>query len=416
MTSASLSEALPGERIAGPESAPDLMEGLRASGYGQPEAVIAPADVDEVAAVLGWATEEGIGVLPVASAARLRPRVVPASEGGRWIALRTDALAGIEIYEAADLTLTAGAGTSMRAIHEALRANGQWAPFDPPRALDRTLGGFVADGASGPLWAGYGHLRNHVLGMTVVTGDGRVLRLGGRVVKNVAGFDLLKPMTGSCGSLAVMTSVTLRAFPVPASDLLLSLTGASVLDLLPFALRAGTAPVLPVSIVVADVGEPRLVLRLHGAASTVEADRATLEEYVGRTFQAHTADEAAPLLEQIRDHATAESVTVETSVRPSRLPRLLENIQALAPASMVVDSYEGRLRWGFPSLEDSSLERLHAEIARLDGAVRVIRGVEAARRLSESVAGAGSRAEARIVDRLRATFDPAGVFWPARRS
>src|SRR5680860_1056589 len=104
--------------------------------------------------------------------------------------LSTARMSGVEIYEPADLTLTAGAGTPLRELAEALAPHDQWLPFDPPDADGRTLGGLVAAGLSGPLAAGYGPLRNHVLGATVVCGDGRVLRLGGRVVKNVAGFDL----------------------------------------------------------------------------------------------------------------------------------------------------------------------------------------------------------------------------------
>ena len=214
MTATGLADVMPADRITTPEEDAGLLARLASAGHGRPEAVLHPTSTSEVVEVMRWATANGVGVLPIASGARLRPRRA-ASDARRWVILRTDRLAGVEIYEAADLTLTAGAGTPMRDLDGALRANGQWAPFDPPHALERSLGGLVADATRGPLWTGYGELRNHVLGMTVVTGDGRLLRLGGRVVKNVAGFDLLKPMTGSRGALAVMTSVTVRAFPRP---------------------------------------------------------------------------------------------------------------------------------------------------------------------------------------------------------
>ena len=142
--------------------------------------------------------------------------------------ISTARLNGIEIYEPADLTLTARSGTSLVDIAAELRSHSQWLPFDPPRLLDRTLGGFVATGQSGPLWMGYGELRNHVLGMTIVSGDGRLLKLGGRVMKNVAGFDLLKPIVGSHGRFGVITSVSIRAFPVPAVERVLVLRADSV--------------------------------------------------------------------------------------------------------------------------------------------------------------------------------------------
>jgi len=135
---------------------------------------------EEVADTLRWAAANDIGVLPVGSAAR----TAPPRRDGRFVVLSTDRLTGMEIYEPADVTLTAKGGTPLEEISDALRAHRQWLPFDPPGAAGRTLAGLVATGESGPVATGYGELRNHVLGATVVCGDGRVLRLGGRVVKD----------------------------------------------------------------------------------------------------------------------------------------------------------------------------------------------------------------------------------------
>jgi glycolate oxidase FAD binding subunit len=358
-----------------------------------------------------WANEAGVGVLPLASGARLRPRREGGRPAGGWVALLTDRLSGIEIYEAADLTLTARAGTSMRKVDDALRANGQWAPFDPPHLHDRSLAGFVADGSSGPLWCGYGELRNHVLGMTVVTGDGRTLRLGGRVVKNVAGFDLVKPMTGSRGTLAVLTSVTLRAFPLPPEDLLLTCDGASVSELLPLALRVGTAPVLPVSCVVADADTRRLLVRLHGAASTVAADRVTLQAHLGRELQAAEPADAGALLEVIRDHASGADTVVEASVRPSRLQELLRAAEHLPTEAIVVDTYAGRVRLGLAAVDAAELGRFTSKADELGGAVAMHR---ASRGQSASAGSEPSADESALVGRLRDAFDPRGVLWPAR--
>jgi glycolate oxidase FAD binding subunit len=152
-------------------------------------AVVQPASTVEVAAVMSWAAREGVGVLPTCSGERA-PHV-PSQRP--YAVLSTKRLAGMELYEAGDLTLTAKAGTPLTVVDEAVREARQWAPFDPPHRDRRSIGGLVSCGESGPLWMGYGELRNHVLGMTVVTGDGRVLRLGGRVVKNVAGCHLRVP-------------------------------------------------------------------------------------------------------------------------------------------------------------------------------------------------------------------------------
>ena len=193
-----LTDVLPSEALAD-DGAPEPWPQLGSA----PEAMVRPESTEEVAAVLAWASEQRVGVVPIGSGSRLEVRRME----GRFVVLSTSRLTGVDIYEPADLTFTAKAGTRLDGLNEELRAHAQWIPFDPPRVLDRTLGGLVAMGESGPLAMGYGELRNHVLGMTVVCGDGRTLRLGGRVVKNVAGFDLLKPMVGSRGRLAVITSV-----------------------------------------------------------------------------------------------------------------------------------------------------------------------------------------------------------------
>ena len=134
----------------------------------EPMSVLAPISADEVAEIMKWASREAVGVLPFCGGSRL-PAV---SEDHPYVAVSTSRLSGVEIYEAADLTVTAGAGTPFTTIDRVLRENRQWAPFNPPRVEDRSLGGLVALGESGSLWMGYGELRNHVLGMTVVTGDG----------------------------------------------------------------------------------------------------------------------------------------------------------------------------------------------------------------------------------------------------
>ncbi len=106
-------DVLPADRVAAAETDGVLLERLVASGRGTPEAVLHPHDTDEVTAVMRWASSTGTGVLPVASGARLRPIGGRDGEPRPWIVLSTDRLSGLEIYEAADLTLTAGAGTSM---------------------------------------------------------------------------------------------------------------------------------------------------------------------------------------------------------------------------------------------------------------------------------------------------------------
>jgi glycolate oxidase FAD binding subunit len=375
---------------------------------GTPEAVAHPSTTEEVAATMRWAGSHGVGVVVLASGSRF----LGARRLDRpFLVMRMDRMSGIDIYDPADLTLTAKAGTPLRVVARELGANRQWLPYDPPQADARSLGGLVATGESGPLWMGYGELRNHVLGATLVTGDGRTLELGGRVVKNVAGFDLLKPVVGSRGRLGVITSVCVRAFPVPVSDRVLVLRAESIQALLPAARAIGSASVMPVSSVLLGgpgPGRARLLVRLHGAEATVEADQKTLESHCSVTFERAPAAGA----DDARDHATAGDVVFLVSVLPSRLGEALTAIGELAENPAIhVDTYRGSFRVAVGSDEARRASKLRARIEALGGALgaRVARGVD----LDVSVSSVSPPAAA-LTKGLEDVFDPGGVLWPSR--
>lgn len=117
---------------------------------------------------------------------------------------------GIVAYAPGDLTVTVRCGTRLGELADALRSEQQWLPLDPAGGPDGTVGATVATCSYGPAAALFGTPRDQVLGLTVVTGRGDVIRPGGRVVKNVAGFDLTRLMIGAWGTLGVITEVTLR--------------------------------------------------------------------------------------------------------------------------------------------------------------------------------------------------------------
>src|SRR5512141_144040 len=119
---------------------------------------------------------------------------------------------GIVDYVPGDLTMTVRAGTTLREIAEAAHAERQWLPLDPFGASDGTIGATIATGSFGPLATGFGRARDLVLGVEFVTGDGKIVRGGGKVVKNVAGFDLVRLVTGSWGTLGLITEATLRLY------------------------------------------------------------------------------------------------------------------------------------------------------------------------------------------------------------
>jgi len=133
------------------------------------------------------------------------------------------ALSGIIAYVPGDLTITAWAGTTMAELSQATAAHGQWLGLDPAGDRHGTIGATVATASSGPLSHAFGTPRDLVLGLEAVTGYGEVVRPGGRVVKNVAGFDLVRLYTGAWGTLGPITALTLRLRAVPVHDVTLAI-------------------------------------------------------------------------------------------------------------------------------------------------------------------------------------------------
>jgi len=157
-----------------------------------------------------------------ASAARAPLRVVGGdTKAGygrpvRGAQLSVGGHAGIVHYDAAELVMTARGGTLLREINEVLAASGQHLPFEPPAlGAQATLGGAIAAGLAGPSRATHGPVRDYILGARILSGDGRVLRFGGEVMKNVAGYDVSRLMAGSLGILGVLLDVSLKVLPVP---------------------------------------------------------------------------------------------------------------------------------------------------------------------------------------------------------
>lgn len=152
------------------------------------------------------------GLYPVGGRTTLDVGLPPIKPG---VACDTTALASVIDYPARDMTITAQAGITVAALQAELAKEGQWLPIDVASPEKATLGGAVATNACGPRRYGYGTLRDYVIGISFVTDDGVEVKAGGRVVKNVAGYDLMKLQIGALGTLGVVTQLTLKVKPKP---------------------------------------------------------------------------------------------------------------------------------------------------------------------------------------------------------
>jgi glycolate oxidase FAD binding subunit len=287
-----------------------------------------------------------------------RRRSLRVVSGGSWLdanrpvhadtRLEVGAYAGIVEYEPGDLTLTARAGTTLHEIALATHANGQWLTIDPLGDPSRaTLGATIATASYGPLAHHFGTPRDMTLGVEFVSGTGDVVRGGGRVVKNVAGFDLTRLLTGSWGSLGVLTEATvrLRALPAVEATLLIEI-GASMdeLERVRAALRG--LPFVPLAAQLVDAaarqtfgvtgGRDALIVRLGGNEEAVRTQR----EQLRGIGEAHDVD--AEIWRRARVAEPVRAAVVRLSRPPSRFTATWHDAERIA------ERWPGSQRHGDP--------------------------------------------------------------------
>ncbi len=175
----------------------------------RPDVVVYPETTAEVSAVLAYANDAGVPVVPFGAGTSLEGHVIPVRGGISLDLTRMNAIA----VHAADLQCVVQAGVTRLQLEAAAGPHGLWFPVDP--GADATLGGMAATNASGTTTVRYGGMRAHVLALEVVLADGSVVRTGSRAVKTSAGYDLTDLFVGSEGTLGAITELTLRVRPIP---------------------------------------------------------------------------------------------------------------------------------------------------------------------------------------------------------
>lgn len=211
------------DKLRGVLGAAHVLTGVDLAAYAlegrTPEAAIFPGSVDDVCAVLRLAAEEGVPVLPWGGGTAMS---VGAPPGRAGLVLCLRRLDRVLEHEPGDLTATVEAGKTFSELQAALRAHSQWVSLDPADSGRATVGGVLAADAAGPRRHLYGTARDALIGLTVVTADGVVVKGGGKVVKNVAGYDLPKLFVGSYGTLGVIVEATFRLRPLPDDERLVA--------------------------------------------------------------------------------------------------------------------------------------------------------------------------------------------------
>lgn len=343
--------------------------------------------------ILGNGTKRGIG----------RPITTPHR-------VSTAKLSAVTLYEPEELILSAKAGTPLSEIEALLAKHNQQLAFEPPHWGEQTIGGVIATGFSGPRRIQAGAVRDHLLGFAAVNGRGEIFKAGGRVVKNVTGYDLSKLMAGSFGTLAVLAEVTLKVLPRAQARTTLILRGQPARKAIALLNKALGQPFdITGAAWLSDFGGTSLTaLRLEGFEDSV-ADRAAA---LSRQFDLSNAGtEFDTIWSSVGDASLLEPMPAlwRVSVPPGSGADILESF----PDAAAIADWGGGLIWLNLNDASDSGGKLRLQVAKTGGHATLISASEDARS-TISVFQPQPAALAALTKRVKESFDPLGILNPGR--
>jgi glycolate oxidase FAD binding subunit len=397
-----------------------------------------PRDAKAVEEAVQWAVSEGKTLEIVGSGSKRaigRPTQTDAT-------LDLSALSGITLYEPEELVLSARAGTPLKEIETLLASRGQQLAFEPMdcgpvlggSSGAATIGAVLATNLSGPRRIKAGAARDHFLGFHAVSGRGEAFKSGGRVVKNVTGYDLCKLMTGSWGTLAALTDVTLKTLPKAETEETVLVHGldtqaavsamtsamGSAADVSGAAhMPADIAACMPVG-AMASASAAMTALRLEGFAPSIGYRKEVLEKLLRSFGELSTVGPAASqsLWRAVRDATpftagTDESPLWRLSIPPSRAVELAVRVTKEAHARLLFD-WAGGLVWlALASSDDAGAATITRAVGAAGGHALLVRAAPSVRTTIDVF----SRQEptlAALTKRVKESFDPKGVLNPGR--
>ncbi len=386
--------------------------------------IVVPTTLDEAAATLREAARRRIAVSFMGGGTELGYGRPPASVG---VLLKTERLNRVLEYTPSDMVVSVEAGMILGALQRTLAANAQRLALDPPQPEGATLGGLLATNTYGPLRTRYGTLRDLIIGIEVIRADGTRARGGGRVVKNVAGFDLPKLMVGSLGTLAFIASATFRLHPLPERRQWYAIPGRSLEDIRAFC-RGLLERQLEPAAIFADLedGSYTIYTLFEGFAAGVEGAGAKLnnllKEIFGSDARRIEVDGANVVEERDRSARTHGEIRVRLSTPPALVGSLECDVVAplrgvLSDARIVLYPTVGVVFiGGFGREADrlvTAIERARAMLEAAGGQLVMLECTDPAVR--ERIDPFGTPPESfGIMQRLKDRFDPERRLNPGR--
>ena len=402
----------------------------------EPQKVVFPESIEQVSAVLRAAGEQHLAVVPVGHGAFLHNGGVPRRYD---LALSSQRLDRIVDYQPTDMTVTVEAGMTLARLQDVLGENGQWLPVDPPLPEQATVGGIIAANLSGPTRLSQGTIRDFLIGLKVVQANGAVIKGGGRVVKNVAGYDLPKLYCGSLGTLGVIVEATFKVRPRPEAQAVLLLRFSSAEQAMELVLRLLGSELQPFFLELASFdplveksGDTiyRLIVGFAGIAEEVAYQRARvrdeLRENQGSIFEGWQEGEEQALLQTLRNFPVSGEAVLrcKTSLLSTQVAAFCKNVQEEASLYGLSVRHLARAGNGIVysrflrSTADSS-EKLPSLVnwlrilaKKLEGYV-VVEAIDPVLKERVDVWGHVGGAFP-LMKRLKETLDPQGILSPGR--
>lgn len=391
-----------------------MSEELLIDGFG-PLPVRQPANVTEVCERVREARSVGQGVYPVGGRTTLDLGNVPTKPG---VAIDTRRLNAVVEHAARDMTITAQAGITLAELAKVLAAENQWLPIDVPNPEQATLGGAIAANLSGPRRLGHGTFRDYILGINFVTDDGVEVKGGGRVVKNVAGYDLMKLHTGALGTLGMITQVTLKVKPKPEATAVVAF-GVSGAALGPTLDRIHSSAARPMAVEVSRSGDGWLLAcGFEEKMATVDWQVETLtKELTGAPVRGMTMTRDGAVSDLTAVALADPHVTLKVNTSPSNVAAVLAGATAAHPdAAVSAHAGNGIVYVHLPT--ELGVERISSTVAELTRLTSANGNVTVRRCPPEwkkvlPVWGK-DRGDRELMRAVKRTLDPNDVFNPGR--
>ncbi|HJQ23969.1 MAG TPA: FAD-binding oxidoreductase [Blastocatellia bacterium] len=379
-----------------------------------PALLVEPASAQEVAACLGVCSELNAAVVPAGRATWL--------DGGNPLR-RADVLLSLERmgrvidYSPPDLTVTVEAGMRLHAFNEMVNRDRLWLPLDPPGADAASVGAVVACNSSGALRCGYGTPRDYVIGLKLAHTDGRESKSGGRVVKNVAGYDLNKLYVGSFGTLAVITEVTFKLRPLPEQCVTVALMAHPSERITGLARQIIATELQPVACVLSfATGAESLLLRFADNTAAVKAQRDELQKARGKAYQTTEVSGAgeAALWAKLNDLDCASQIALRMSVPLSKTVDLYEDLINDKAAAVMADLGSGIVRAAMNATAEvaATIKQRRAAVAKLGGTLFIEKAPLEVKRQVDAWGEVGT--SVRLMHAVKEKFDPHGILNPGR--